>query len=502
MSGPIRSTITFNLLSMTNVKPRDYECPVDPNQSAEVNALVLTAAHQRVREAIRVVHTCLDDVRQALGAWTDLCRKMSADERAQEEQRCAQFKQDRNLDDELIKGMGILSELNDVARDIDRDLSLQKAKIPRAPLAAAVPAPAVNASKDPELRPLELTEFTGSPGESWEEFKDTFQDRVCQRYTENSTRMAYLQMYVKGLASKVIAGLKRDEFPLAVKALDDKYGDKTTYVRELHNQLANIKPCTNGKGLSDFKMELNRLVRQLTSLGEDVSGPQTFLALERKIPTFALRKVLDRQSSRVGWTTDDFCKTVGDIVKCEEKLASIRGDQRPLKTKTPAIRENSEQKSDSESESLVFVTTQQRERTLCCSFCSSNGHLRLRCPTYDTLEKRIERAKALGLCFNCFNTDHVTVRCPMPKPNCQMCGGPHNIAMCSEQTKRRESGQEAISFCIIAESLKIHEEPKIITSEITGCDSPVTVNDLSSRVSRNCDDRQQPVVVVNQLEES
>ena len=66
---------------MTNVKPRNYDCPVDPNQSAEVNALVLTAAHQRVRETIRVIHTCLDDVRQALGAWTDLFLKMSADGR-------------------------------------------------------------------------------------------------------------------------------------------------------------------------------------------------------------------------------------------------------------------------------------------------------------------------------------------------------------------------------------------------------------------------------------
>ena len=294
---------------------------------------------------------------------------------------CAQYKQGHNLNDELIKSMGILSDLNDVSRDIDRDLNLQKAKILRAPLAAPVPAPAVNPSKEPELHPLGLTEFTGSLGESWEEFKDTFQDRVCQRYTENSTRMAYLQMYVKGLASKVIAGLKRDEFPLVVKALDDKYGDKTTYVRELHNQLGNINPCTDGKGLSDFKMELDRLVRQLTSLGEDVSGPQTYLALEKKIPTFALRKVLDRQSSRVGWTIDEFCKTLGDIVKCEEKLASIRGNQRSLKTKPPDRRENSKQ----DSESLVFVTTQQRERTLCCSFCSSNGHLRLRCPTYDTL---------------------------------------------------------------------------------------------------------------------
>ena len=89
---------------------------------------------------------------------------MSADERVKEEQLCAQYKQDRNLDDELIKGMGTFSNLHDVSRDIDRDLSLQKAKIPRAPLATAVPAPAVNASKDPELRPLELTEFTGSPG--------------------------------------------------------------------------------------------------------------------------------------------------------------------------------------------------------------------------------------------------------------------------------------------------------------------------------------------------
>ena len=79
--------------------------------------------------------------------------------------------------------------------------------------------------------------------------------------------MAYLQIYVKGAASKVIAGLKRDEFPLAVKALDDKYGDKTHLLRELHNQLANIKPCTDGKCLSNFKMELDRLVRHLTSLG-------------------------------------------------------------------------------------------------------------------------------------------------------------------------------------------------------------------------------------------
>ena len=128
-------------------------------------------------EAIRVVHTCLDDVRQALGAWTDLCQKMSPDERLREEQRRAQYIQDHNLDDELIKSMRILSELNNVSRDIDRGLSLKKAKIPRAPLVAAVPAPSVITSKDLELCSLELTEFTGSPGESCEEFKDTFKDR-------------------------------------------------------------------------------------------------------------------------------------------------------------------------------------------------------------------------------------------------------------------------------------------------------------------------------------
>ena len=56
-----------------------------------------------MREAIRVEHTCLEDVRQALVAWKDRCRKKSADERVQESQICAQYKQDHNLDDELIK---------------------------------------------------------------------------------------------------------------------------------------------------------------------------------------------------------------------------------------------------------------------------------------------------------------------------------------------------------------------------------------------------------------
>ena len=469
MSGPIKSQITFNLSSMVNVKPSDYKCPVDSKQSAEVNVLVLTAGHQRVKELIRVVHTCLDDVRQALGAWTDLCRKMSADERALEDQLCAQYKQAHNLDDELIKGMGILSELNDIARDIDRDLSLQKAKIPRVPQQAAGPAPAAAASKDPDLRPLELPEFFGKVGESWEEFKDTFYDRVVNRFPTESTRMAYLQMYVKQPAARVIAGLKKDEFALAIKALEDKYGDKNTYIRELHRQLADIKPCHDSKGLANFKLELDRLIRQLNTQGEDVNGPQTFIALERKIPDFAIRKVLERQSSKVGWTTDDFCKTIGDIVKNEENFANIRASKEvpnhsnERNTTRKQLTDSRTHNHKKITEANVFAINEQKKRAQAkpakkkvdstpkgkkpypCTFCESTDHFRSQCQVYDTLEKRIDRLKALRLCFNCFTPGHNTVRCQKEKVACRRCKGPHNVALCGKTDVTETSKQPEAS---------------------------------------------------------
>ena len=139
-------------------------------------------------------------------------------------------------------------------------------------------------------------------------------------------------------------------------------------------------------------------------------------------------------------------------------------------TRTPAavqIKNSSpgrKQRTKSDSELIVFLTTQQRERTLCCSFCSSNGYLRLRCPTYDTLEKRIERAKVLGLCFNCFSRIM-----PQFAALCLSLLARRVTALIiiTNKEKRRESEQETISLCIIAENISIHEEPKIITSENT-----------------------------------
>ena len=46
------------------------------------------------------------------------------------------------------------------------------------------------------------------------------------------------------------------------------------------------------------------------------------------------------------------------------------------------------------------------------------------------IQKRLEKAKALKLCFNCLNTGHLTVR--LTNSRVEKCEGPHNTAICNK----------------------------------------------------------------------
>ena len=72
-------------------------------------------------------------------------------------------------------------------------------------------------------------------------------------------------------------------------------------------------------------------------------------------------------------------------------------------------------KSDAESKLALenFVTNVTRgPRPLHCKFCDSDGHSSYYCSQYKTREQRVERCKALKLCFRCTSNKHITTGCP------------------------------------------------------------------------------------------
>ena len=90
------------------------------------------------------------------------------------------------------------------------------------------------------------------------------------------------------------------------------------------------------------------------------------------------------------------------------------------------------------------------------------------CHVYDTFEKRLEKAKALKLCFNCLNTGHLTVRCPRDKFTCRNCEGPHNTDICNKIAAKNAEIASITTGMTIAQSKHVLEEGEALLMVIKG----------------------------------
>ena len=83
--------------------------------------------------------------------------------------------------------------------------------------------------------------------------------------------------------------------------------------------------------------------------------------------------------------------------------------------------------------SLAYSVATAR-KTYQCKLCKQEGHNWSRCPTYDTNQKRIERAKVTKLCLRCLSDKHFGANCEAKwlKP-CFNCGILHLTMLCYKE---------------------------------------------------------------------
>ena len=318
MSGPIRSTITFSLPGLKDGDANRFAVAPNANWTPEQSAAALEAAVAAIHAEIRLVTTRLDDVRNALNIWADLTRKMSLDERTKEEALCEKFKTTVSLDQNMIDGSKYLDDLRTVATSLGQKWAVAKAAL--AP-GAGVAIPAA-AGGEVDLDTLKITTFSEGADE-FLEFKASFEATVCLKYSSPTLRMLYLKMYLRPPAANLIKGYRNDEFDAAWIVLKEKYGEREEYIRYLHNRLATISACHRPNDFNKFVVELNQILHKLSSAGEDVSGPQTFLQLERKLPKFVVRKILEKKAATPGWTTEKMRMALNEISKTENDVSNI-----------------------------------------------------------------------------------------------------------------------------------------------------------------------------------
>ncbi|VDM98043.1 unnamed protein product, partial [Onchocerca ochengi] len=139
----------------------------------------------------------------------------------------------------------------------------------------------VTTSKLPTLSPIE---FDGNP-RMWGQFISQFEQAIHKRMDLTPTqKFMHLLSSLKGEANEEISDLMVNEenYPLAMKNLYERYGDRNQRIYELYKSLENVH-CLRKDPFRKIR-ELLNILSQLKGLGENIETMQLNVMVIERIP--------------------------------------------------------------------------------------------------------------------------------------------------------------------------------------------------------------------------
>ncbi len=300
----------------------------------------------------------------------------------------------------------------------------------------------------------------------WGEFKDHF-DAAIDRNQKLSDvqKLNYLKSKLGGEAKGMVSSLRltNGNYRVAMKLLEERFGNKQMVVSALYNELINLPSCSNETGkLRVLYDKLEEKVRSLEALGEDPDQSIFISVITSKIPRPVMTELELKKPRRNPWTVDLLRKALEDQICAreaadrqtapapqkqsgnqsgnqprggEEKKGNPSGQQR---TTTQALGAN-ERQGESPSDQQKRGGNQRTPRTnKSCIFCTEN-HFSDQCKKFANCESRKEKIK--GRCFICLNPNHLAGACEV-KTHCYHCGKPslHHRSLCPKAFPAKGSG--------------------------------------------------------------
>uniref|UniRef100_A0A8D8QZ38 Integrase catalytic domain-containing protein n=1 Tax=Cacopsylla melanoneura TaxID=428564 RepID=A0A8D8QZ38_9HEMI len=284
--------------------------------------------------------------------------------------------------------------------------------------AAALPAPAPAHHEAPPATPkvrlpvIVVPQFEGdiSKFPSWLSLYNELVHEVG--HLTPIQKFSYLRSYLTGSALKCIdtIAFTAANYPLAYRALSQRFYKKRTLASSLMNKLLEFKPLQtdNLTGLRSFLDHFYVVVESIRSL--------TINDLDEFILVHLGLKVLDHTSSmefEKEMANKEF-PTFTDLTNFIRQKADV------LEQAAESESLSSKYKPRSETKRSVFMGTvghsqvSQRETSkIKCYVCSHGPHKIVKCPKFTKLDvhKRFNIVKELKLCFACLSATHFTTEC-------------------------------------------------------------------------------------------
>lgn len=336
-------------------------------------------------------------------------------------------------------------------------------------------------AKSVKLPDLQLPKFRGYK-DNWVEFWEQFKGAI---HSDNSLpearKLIYLKNLVEGEPKELISPLSIEDtnYEIARKILEEKYGDKEAILRNLHMELAHLRPSENFADDKKFSIDMERLCLQLESMKQDINNPQVLIALQNKLSRFTLRKVLDIKNTlptSEKWDVKRFRKTLNLVIQreCEVEQIYIQSHSNIEKAKTPIRNITAKERSNrfnkdpkqtmfaavEKDRKKIVLSGQRKEqryvgnreirdkvRKKFCNLCETEGHWSAECRKYPDLKSRLIRAKGLNRCLRCLGQNHSSRECVREFRECFFCKEKKHVnALCPSRFTTHEKAAAIVSI--------------------------------------------------------
>ena len=264
---------------------------------------------------------------------------------------------------------------------------------------------------------LELTKFSGAPGE-WPKWFSLFQTLVGnQPHLSETEKMAHLQGAVVGSAQTTIAGMLYDGrlYKAALKALENRYGRQEDVV---HANMTAIFKCPSpryldAESMDQFHAVLHSAVSVLQNMGydDDLRSSENLRSVVKKLP-LELKKdwgqhVLNLEPVR---------PTLVDLDMWLQRQVRVAINFETVSTEDNRTMKARKSGAETTSTRRAAFNTDVAGYSVCIS-CGEQHRLDS-CPLFleKGVDSRAEFVMSSNTCFYCLKTGHKSRQCRLAKP--------------------------------------------------------------------------------------
>uniref|UniRef100_A0A1I7VZM2 DUF1758 domain-containing protein n=2 Tax=Loa loa TaxID=7209 RepID=A0A1I7VZM2_LOALO len=377
---PAKNRLVFLLNEINSLV---FESP-DPNSSYEQRENLYTARIQVLADKIDRIQLCIKSLKEAYEMWLSYIQTITTKKREEEKVFESILEGEQGLFRVIHEGQEAIITLTRRKNEIEQKLE-GILKVVKKEQEIIIPSP----NHTVQLPQLSLPTFNGDPRQ-WRQFWSSFDAAVHSQTIPDIQKLNYLFSCLKGEALQAVSGyeIAPENYGIIRQLLKNKYGDPSTIASILYRELQSFKQ--NEKEWMITIENIERVLRQLEALGDNLEHPSIETIIESKMPPRILNKVCTQRKIDKPWTIQKLRNFLSDLVEVNQQVkidqySNFRADSKPTTIKGEQKRMYRPERTSA----LSTMQTNHREtrsptsRKRPCIFCSRD-HWDSDCDIYST----------------------------------------------------------------------------------------------------------------------